>query len=148
MRISKALIAAAAMVGLPTMAAAGERPKADVACKETGERLVYDCMIMLTGKKSGKPVEGAEIVVKPDMPSMPMAHNVPPVKAMPMGKPGRYHAKLRLEMHGEWALTMDVSGPVRDRLIEKMKFGEMAADGEQGKTEHGEHGKMKMEKKN
>ncbi len=148
MRISKTMIAAAAIMALPTMAAAGERPKADVACTETGERLVYDCMIMLTGKKSGKPVQGAEIVVKPDMPSMPMAHNVPAVKAMPMGKPGSYHAKLHLEMHGEWVLTMDVSGPVRDRLIEKMKFGEMAADGEQGKMEHGEHGKMKMEKKN
>ncbi len=148
MRISKTMIAAAAIMALPTMAAAGERPKADVACTETGERLVYDCMIMLTGKKSGKPVQGAEIVVKPDMPDMPMAHNVPAVKAMPMGKPGSYHAKLHLEMHGEWVLTMDVSGPVRDRLIEKMKFGEMAADGEHGKMEHGEHGKMKMEKKN
>ncbi|MDJ0947776.1 MAG: FixH family protein [Alphaproteobacteria bacterium] len=148
MHIGKTVIAAAAMVALPMMAWAGERPKANVACKEAGERLVYDCMIMLMGKKSGKPIEGAEIMVKPDMPSMPMAHNVPPVKAMPMGKPGNYHAKLHLEMHGEWALTMDVSGPVRDRLVEKVKFGDMAAEGGHGKMEHGEHGKMKMEKKN
>ena len=120
-------IAVSAMLVLSSAASAGERAKADVDCKATGEKLVYDCMIMLMNKKSGDPIPGAKIVVKADMPSMPMAHNVAPVNAMAMGKPGNYHARLKLEMHGEWALTIDVSGPLRDRLVKKLQLGEMGA---------------------
>ncbi len=58
---------------------------------------------------------------------MPMAHNAPPVNAIAMGKPGSYHARLKLEMRGEWALTIDVSGPWRDRLVTKLQLGEMGA---------------------
>ena len=58
---------------------------------------------------------------------MPMAHNAPPVTAIATGKPGNYHARLKLEMHGEWALTIDISGPLRDRLVKKLQLGEMAA---------------------
>ncbi len=63
------------------------------------------------------------------MPSMPMAHNVPPVTGMPTGKPGAYNARLELKMHGEWALTLDVSGAARDRIIKKLQFGEMVGHG-------------------
>ena len=41
-------------------------------------------------------------------------------------------------MHGEWALTMDVSGLLRDRLVKKLQFGVM------GEMKHGE-GKSKSE---
>ena len=41
-----------------------------------------------------------------------------------------YEARLELEMHGEWALELDVSGPVR-----KIHFG--AAKG--GETEYKHH---------
>ncbi len=125
-------IAASAMLVLSSAASAGERAKADVDCKATGEKLVYDCMIMLMNKKSGDPILGAKILVKADMPSMPMAHNAPPVTAKAMGKPGNYPARLTLEMHGEWALTIDVSGPMRDRLVKKLQLGEM------GTMQHGE----------
>ena len=125
-------IAISTMLVLSSAASAGERAKADVDCKATDEKLVYDCMIMLMNKKSGDPIPGAKIVVKADMPSMPMAHNAPPVNAKAMGKPGNYHARLKLEMHGEWALTIDVSGPLRDRLVKKLRLGEM------GTMKHGE----------
>ncbi len=125
-------IAVSTMLVLSSAASAGERAKADVDCKATGEKLVYDCMIMLVNKKSGDPIPGAKILVKADMPSMPMAHNAAPVNAMAMGKPGNYHARLKLEMHGEWALTIDISGPLRDRLVKKLQLGEM------GTMKHGD----------
>ncbi len=125
-------IAVSTMLALSSAASAGERAKADVDCKATGEKLVYDCMIMLMNKKSGDPIPGAKISVKADMPSMPMAHNAPPVTAKAMVKPGNYHARLKLDMLGEWALTIDVSGPLRDRLVKKLQLGEM------GTMKHGE----------
>lgn len=126
------LLAAALVASLifPAGTEAGERANAKVDCKPTDQKLVYDCMIMLSGKKSGTPMDGAQFTVKADMPSMPMAHNVKPVKAMPAGKPGMYHARIELEMFGEWALKLDVASPVRDTIIRKMHFG--AAKGESG----------------
>jgi hypothetical protein len=129
-------IAISTILLLPSVASAGERAKADVDCKAAGEKLVYDCMIMLMNKASGDPIPGAEIVVKADMPSMPMAHNVAPVTAMATGKPGSYHARLKLEMQGEWALTLDVSGPLRDRLVKKLQLGEMGAMKHDGGMKH------------
>ena len=116
-------------------AAAAERARAEVDCAPTGKKLVYECKIVLMGRKSGAPLKGAKLVVGADMPSMPLAHNVRPVTASPGGKPGMYRATIELEMHGEWALRLDVSGPTRDRLIHKMRFG--AAKG--GKMDHGDH---------
>lgn len=132
------------MLSLSSAASAGDRAKAVVDCKTTDEMLVYDCMIMLMNKKSGNPISGAKIVVKADMPSMPMTHNLVPVNAKTMGKPGSYHARIKLEMHGEWTLSMDISGPLRDRLVKKLQFGEMGA------MKHGEsmkNGKVKPKNK-
>ena len=129
-------IAVFAMLVLSSTVDAGDRAKADVVCEATAEKLVYDCMIMLMNKKSGAPIGGAKIVIKADMPSMPMAHNEAPVNAMAMGKPGKYHARMTLEMHGDWALTLDISGPLRDRLIKKVKLGKMKP-GQSMKHGHG-----------
>ena len=131
-------IAISTMLVLSPVANAGERAKAGVACKAADEKLVYDCMIVLTNKSSGEPIPDAKILVTASMPSMPMAHNVAPVTATAMGEPGNYHARLTLEMHGEWALTIDVSGPLRDRLVEKLQLGEMGEMGEMGMMKHGE----------
>jgi hypothetical protein len=127
------------MLALSPPAGAGERAKAKVDCEATGEKLVYDCTIVLTNKNSGDPIPGANIVVKPDMPSMPMAHNTASVDAMAMDKPGSYHARLKLDMQGEWALILDVSGPLRDRLVKKLQFGAMnAMKHGDGDMKHGE----------
>ncbi len=105
-----------------------------------GEELVYDCMIMLMERKSGKPLAAAKIMVGAEMPSMPMAHNVKPVIATAMDKPGMYHARVQLQMAGEWALTMEVSGPTRNRHVHTQRFGSQGGD--PGDMKHGE---MKQE---
>jgi hypothetical protein len=132
----------------PAGTKAAERARADVGCTPTDQKLVYDCMIMLTGRKSGTAMDGVEFTVKADMPSMPMVHNVKPVKAMPAGKPGMYHATIKLQMYGEWALKMDVSSPARDSIIHKIHFGAPKGEGGSPGMKHREHqmkhGKHKM----
>jgi hypothetical protein len=61
------------------------------------------------------------------MPSMPMAHNVKPVKAQPTKTPGEYRARLDLEMTGEWAVKLRLAGPVRDQLVLHYEFDERGA---------------------
>jgi len=150
-KIFAVLAAGAAILVLPQGAAAAERVMADVACKETKTKFVFDCQIMLMGRKSHKPIKGAKLNIKADMPSMPMAHNVKPVHAMAMGKPGMYHARLHLEMYGEWALKMTVTGPARDIVIKKHRFGTVKAGGSMHKGHGGDggmdHGKTKMKHK-
>jgi len=151
MRIFIAGLALLGMLIAGGAALAGERVAADVSCTATEEKLTYDCMIMLKGKKSGEPVAGAEVVVKADMPSMPLAHNVRPVRAAAGSMPGHYTATLELEMLGEWALTLDVSGPTRDRVVKKLDFRPASGDSEHeyGEMEdhgdHMDHDDMKME---
>ena len=129
----------------PMQTAAGERKVAEVECKPAEQKLVYDCMISLKGKKSGMPVAGAEFTVGADMPSMPGAHNVRPTPAEPHGKPGTYRARVHLEMTGEWALKLDFTKPSRDRLIKKLHFGGMKRHGERksGMSHHGKGKEMK-----
>jgi hypothetical protein len=76
---------------------------------------VYDCVIHLI--RDNGPLEGAQVSVSADMPSMPMAHSVKPVKATPGKTAGEYRARLDLEMPGEWAVKLRLSGPVRDVLV-------------------------------
>ncbi len=83
-------LAAALALLIAALPAAAQRLAADVDCKPTKHDLVYDCRIALKEAKSGKPVSGAEVSVGADMPSMPMAHNVKPVKAKPGAAPGEY----------------------------------------------------------
>jgi len=115
---------AALALALAAAPAAAQRLAADVDCKPTKHDLVYDCRIALKEAKSGKPVSGAEVAVGADMPSMPMAHNVKPVKAKPGAAPGEYDARIELEMYGEWALKLNVRGPARDVIVKKLDFRE------------------------
>ena len=104
---------------LPGLALA-QAPKADLQCKATGTDFVFDCTIRVT--RGGKPLEGARITVGADMPSMPMAHSIRPVKARPAQAPGEYRAELDLEMLGVWAIKLRLAGPVRDQLILHHEF--------------------------
>jgi YtkA-like len=103
----------------PVMA---QRVRADLDCAPAKGLMTYDCTIQLT--RDGKPLEGVEMTVGADMPSMPMAHNVKPVKATRGDKPGEYRARIELEMAGEWAVKLRLSGAVRDQIIVKRKFEE------------------------
>lgn len=114
---------AAALLCFAISPSAAERLSAKVDCRPTKAPLVYVCLIALTGAKSGRATVGGQLVVGADMPSMPMAHNVKPVKARPTAKPGVYRVRLRLEMYGEWALRIRVSGALRDIIIHKKRFG-------------------------
>ena len=102
-----------------------QRAQADLSCAFTGTDFVYDCRIFL--QRGGKPLAGARVTVGADMPSMPMAHNVVPVKAKPGPRPGEYEARLDLEMTGEWAVKLRLSGPVRDLLVLHYEFDEKGA---------------------
>ena len=99
--------------------------KADLDCRFTGTDFVYDCVVHLA--RGGAPVAGAQISIGADMPSMPMAHNLKPVKAKPGKKPGDYEARLDLEMAGEWAVKLRLSGPVRDQLVLHYEFDDKGA---------------------
>jgi hypothetical protein len=107
-----------------TPAAAADRASAAVACKAAGEDLTYDCTIRLTNRRTGAPIEKAQVTVGADMPSMPLAHNVPPVSASETPTPGEYRARIGLEMLGDWALRLRVAGPVNDQLVEVLNFSE------------------------
>ena len=107
----------------------------DVKCNSTEEKLVYDCMIYLTDKKTKEKISEAKFMVSADMPSMPGAHNVKPVMAHSMGL-GIYHVRLHLEMYGEWVLKMDFTKPKRDRIVKKMTFG-----GKRNEMSHKQSGK-------
>ena len=116
------LLAAAALALAGSPALAQERMGADVSCKRIGQTMQYDCLLMLKGKLSGHPIQGAAIVVGADMPAMPMAHNVKPVKAEATGKSGEYKFRIALEMHGEWALKIRLAKPRQDLIVHKMMF--------------------------
>jgi hypothetical protein len=56
-----------------------------------------------------------------------MAHNVRPVKAQPASAPGEFVVTLELEMHGEWAVRVRLSGAVRDVLVLRYEFDDKGA---------------------
>jgi hypothetical protein len=99
--------------------AAAQRVRAHMECKFTGTDFVYDCLIRLAPA-----TPGVNVTVNADMPSMPMAHNLKPVKATPGKLPGEYRARLDLDMTGEWAVKLRLSGTVRDVLVLHYRFTE------------------------
>jgi hypothetical protein len=113
------------IIALASLPAAAQRAQAELECRFTGTDFVYDCLIRL--KRAGEPLPGANITVGADMPSMPMAHNIRPVKAKPGKNPGEYFARLDLEMSGEWAVKLRLSGPVKDQLIVLYDFDDKGA---------------------
>ena len=123
---------------IPTSSPAADKKSAHVECATTEYKLVYECMIALTGKKSGQVISDAEFTVGANMPSMAMAHNVVPVPAHNHGN-GMYHVRIALEMYGEWALKLEFTKPHRDLVVTKLVFGKESVtmqDGHGTKHEH------------
>jgi len=112
----------ACLLGSPALA---QGTRAELACRFTGTDFVYDCVIRLA--RGGQPLSGAQVTVGADMPSMPMAHNIAPVRARPGRRPGEYEARLDLEMTGEWAVKLRLSGALRDQLVLHYEFDEQGA---------------------
>jgi hypothetical protein len=103
----------------------GQKLDARIDCKAANGGLIYECVIWLT--QDGKPLSGAQISVGADMPSMPMAHNLRPANARPGTRAGEYLVRLDLDMPGEWAVKLKISGPVRDQLVLHYRFTESGA---------------------
>jgi hypothetical protein len=123
-RLIAVLLTAAAVAPAAVSAQVADRARVAIACKPASDKFAYDCTFMLTNARTGAALDKAEVVIGADMPSMPMAHNVPPVTATPTGTPGEYAARLALEMHGDWALRLRISGPVRDQVVVLKSFNE------------------------
>ena len=102
-----------------------QKVRGEMDCRFTGTDFVYDCTVRL--ERRGRPLENARISIGADMPSMPMAHNIKPVVAKPGKAPGEYEARLDLDMTGEWAIKLRVSGAVRDQVILHYQFDERGA---------------------
>jgi len=113
-------LAMLALCGLEN-AHAQVRAKADVSC-QPAERLQYDCIIKLADSRTSAPLSGLTLTVGADMPSMPAVHNVRPVKATEEQDKGIYRARIALEMYGDWALRLELSGTVRDRVVKLLRF--------------------------
>jgi hypothetical protein len=111
----------AALAGTVT-AQQAPRPRIDLGCRPTELSLAYLCTVTVADP-AGKPVDGAEFTLSADMPSMPMAHNVAPVKAQPVaGRPGSYQGRLVLEMTGEWMVRLRFEKPRSDVVVRKLDF--------------------------
>lgn len=118
----RSIIVTVLVYALATPALAGAL-RADVDCRPAADAgLVFDCTIRLADAQTREPVSDAEFTVGADMPSMPMAHNVRPVKAVPGDTPGVYRARLELEMYGTWMLKLRLSDPVQDQIHTKVEF--------------------------
>ena len=118
----KILLALILLLPLPALA---QKVRGEMDCRFTGTDFVYDCTIRL--QRGAAPLHGARVSVGADMPSMPMAHNIRPVIATPGKAPGEYLATLDLDMIGEWAIKLRLSGPVRDQVVLLYQFDERGA---------------------
>jgi len=120
---------------LPAMAAG--RMKSEVTCEPTDKPMMYHCIVKLRDRNTGQPIEGAKFMMHTSMPSMPMAHNMPPVEGKPGGQPGVYQGMVQFEMAGEWAIDIRTSAPSRDQMIHRIMVHKTGADGEhEGEMKH------------
>ena len=116
------LVVAVLMHGQPVQGQPA-RARADLRCEARGLGPKIDCLVRLQ-QPDGTPIQGAALTVGASMPSMPLAHSVPRVAARPSGKTGEYAVSLELEMSGVWALEIDLSAPVRERIVRVVRAQE------------------------
>ena len=114
----------------PLPSSAGGRIDSELACASAETPLTVHCTITLSDRETGEPIEGAELVLQTSMPTMPMAHRMPPVEGMPGDRPGTYHATFHFEMAGEWAIDIRTSTPVRDQTRHTIMVAREGAGGE------------------
>jgi len=118
---------------------AGARAQADIQCSRTDMPREFDCVVTLSDRRTGEALGGVDLTIRLDMPSMPMAHNMRPVKATE-ARSGTYRARIRLDMLGDWALQLNLKGRVRDRVVKTLRFDESgAAPVDATRTAPGQH---------
>lgn len=128
MNLRLLVLVAALLPALFPAAAQSRRPQVDLACEAHGMGPLLDCTVRLRAS-DGRPLTGATVTLGATMPSMPMAHTVKPVRALPTAAPGEYRGQLTLEMSGAWAIEIDLAGPVRDRVVHVLMAEECEGDG-------------------
>ena len=124
MRSITKTMATAAMLALCGLGSANAqvRARADIACTSAPQALQYDCIIKLANSRTNEPLTGLTLTIGADMPSMAGAHNLRPVSATEDSGKGTYRARIILEMHGDWALQLNLSGSIRDRVVKMLRF--------------------------
>ena len=109
--------------------------KTHTSCMPHDQPLSYTCKVNLSFQS--KPVSNAEMSVSAEMPSMPMAHNMRQIIAMPVADlVGQYEFFLVLEMVGDWRLIYNISSPFIDRLHEPLIIG-ISEKPKEHKSSHG-----------
>jgi len=88
---------------------------ARVSCVPETHLLRQLCTVTLTDRNTGRNLDGATVTLSADMPSMPLAHSVRPVRAK-AGGGGIYSGVLELEMTGRWVIAVRITGPVSDQI--------------------------------
>ncbi|TXL73210.1 hypothetical protein FHP25_22590 [Vineibacter terrae] len=120
-QLTAVLATAITLLSVPAWAQ-GTRQRVDLDCQPADAALAYLCTVRIADA-AGKPIEGTDLTLSAEMPSMPMAHSVQPVRAMPVaGQPGAYQGRIELEMTGEWAVKVQVKGPRPDIVVRKLDF--------------------------
>ena len=103
--------------------------------------LQFQCVLKLenstiTGSNGGQ--------VKISMPSMPMAHNIPPsALSHHEDTNGAYKFDLTLDMFGEWMLSYTLDGTDQKRFKQKLMFTSgktTSSEGMTNPTDHKHHG--------
>lgn len=109
----------AAFLLAQSVATAGDRMMVQHSKQPTGAEggLGYQYTFKVTKHGSGEPVDGAELSISTDMPSMPGAHHMPHVAGEPAGEPGAYKAELDFDMPGEWNLILRFKKPNPDQVV-------------------------------
>lgn len=112
----------AALIAITSGSVCAQISVANIDCRSTTAKLIYDCEIALVDAKTRAPLSDAQFSVTADMPSMPMMHQVKSVVAVADGTPGIYRARLALEMPGIWTVKMRFSKPGKDLLQARLEF--------------------------
>lgn len=117
-----AVLAAAALISLPLLAQQHGAGAASISwtVKKTGKPLEREATLVVSDR-AGKPLTAAEIEVSLDMPSMPGAHRIAAVRALPTSTPGVYAARFQLEMAGEWTARIEMKSPERLKMFRKFR---------------------------
>lgn len=120
---------------------AGANAQSITECAPAGgdDPLQYRCTIVLE-QDTDETTDGS---VNFTMPSMPLAHNMPPSKlTLHPTLSNAYTFDVRLDMFGEWMLAFDLVGPDADRFRQKLTFlnGSKASSAKKGADQNANHG--------
>lgn len=81
-----------------------------LTCAPLSKKLTYKCDVRVIHAKTGFPLCVHGGTIQFDMPSMPMAHQVPKIDLQTDANGEMKGVEVRLEMYGEWRALVSASG--------------------------------------